>query len=47
MQNSGETRREIADAYPAVIPGAGDQYPETSMIEPKSRSVLDAGLRGA
>ena len=47
-QTSGDQRREIAKSYPAVIvrEGGRSSIPETSLIEPISRGVLDPRLRG-
>jgi hypothetical protein len=41
-------RREIANTHPVVIAreSARPGIPETSVIEPKSRGVLDTRLRG-
>jgi len=53
MQASGETRREIAKSYSVVIvrEGGRSSIPETLVIEPRSRSVLDTppsrGMTGA
>jgi hypothetical protein len=43
QQSSGAVRRENADAYSVVIvrEGGRSSIPETSMIEPVSRGVLD------
>jgi len=43
MQNSGAARRENADTHSPVIvrEGGRSSIPETSMIEPISRGVLD------
>jgi hypothetical protein len=44
QQTSGETCREIANLHPAVIAreSGRSSIPEMSLIEPISRSVLDA-----
>ncbi len=46
MQTSGAMRRENAATYSVVIAREGGRpsIPETSMIEPKSRGVLDHPL---
>src|SRR5882724_2365499 len=43
MQTSGAMRREIADTHPVSSSGLTGRpsIPETSMIEPRSRGVLD------
>jgi len=43
MQTSGDRRREIAKSYSVVIvrEGGRSSIPKTSVIEPRSRSVLD------
>ena len=48
MQTSGETCREIANAYSVVIvrEGGRSSIPEAAVIEPISRGVLDTRLRG-
>jgi hypothetical protein len=44
MQTSGAMRREIATSHSTVIAreGGRSSIPETAMIEPISRGVLDA-----
>ena len=45
LQTSGAMRREIAGAHPVVIARLNPpSIPETSMIEPRSRGVLDHSL---
>lgn len=48
MQTSGKTCREIANAHTVVIvrEGGRSSIPETSMIKPIGRGVLDPRLRG-
>jgi hypothetical protein len=48
LQTSGALRREIAETHSVVIvrEGGRSSIPETSMIEPISRGVLDTRLRG-
>jgi hypothetical protein len=48
LQTSGATCRENADTHSVVIvrEGGRSSIPETSMIEPISRGVLDTRLRG-
>src|SRR6185295_2475932 len=48
MQSSGKTCREIAKSYSVVIvrEGGRSSIPETSMIKPIGRGVLDPRLRG-
>ena len=49
MQTSGEMRRENAASHSSVIArlDRATQYSETSMIEPRSRGVLDPRLRAS
>src|ERR1700737_804896 len=48
VQTSGASRREIADTYSVVIvrESGRSSIPEASVIESKSRGVLDTRFRG-
>jgi hypothetical protein len=48
LQSSAAMRREIAKAYSVVIvrEGGRSSIPETAVIRPISRGVLDTRLRG-